>query len=298
MYEVVDIPADAPVQFEQLGTKYKFWYLDEDDRRVLFKQGRPGTGEDWAEVVCSEICELLGLPHAHYEFAKWKDQYGVISPSFVVKGNRLVLGNEILAGVDGYEAEKTYRVKQHTVRLVLFVTGLERVQMPLGWEAPKGLEIASDVFVGYLMLDALVGNQDRHHENWGLIVGEQGLCLAPTFDHAASLGRNESDQVREERLNTRDQMRSVERYVERAKSALYKNPNSPKPLTTLAAFNEAARLRKEAAKYWLDKLSSISSADFDRIFSNIPDSIMSQKAKEFARKMLVVNTRRLLNSGV
>jgi hypothetical protein len=44
---------------------------------------------------------------------------------------------------------------------------------------------------------------DRHHENWGVVVmtdeyGETSFSLAPTFDHASSLGRNESDDADDE----------------------------------------------------------------------------------------------------
>ena len=96
MYEIINIPNDAPIQYEQMGTKSKFWFLDDDGRRVLFKEGRPGTGENWAEKVCCEICELLGLPHANYELAEWKGQRGVISPTIVEEWYRLVHGNELL----------------------------------------------------------------------------------------------------------------------------------------------------------------------------------------------------------
>ncbi|VAX11764.1 hypothetical protein MNBD_GAMMA25-2176 [hydrothermal vent metagenome] len=299
MYEIVEIPNDAPIQFEQLGTKSKFWFLNDAGERVLFKQGRPGTGENWAEKACSEICELLALPHADYELARWKGQKGVISPTFVEKGYRLVLGNEILAGVEGYEAEKRYRVRGHTVRLVLAVTGNKYIQMPPNCSVPKEFSLASDFFVGYLMLDALVGNQDRHHENWGIMVSAgAGLCLAPTFDHAASLGRNESDDARKDRLTTADKGRSVEVFVKRAKSVLYKSPKSVKPLSTLDAFIEAARLRNTAAQCWLRKLADVSFLDLEEVFSNIPDSEISEEAKAFALKMLKINTMRLLNSGV
>lgn len=48
------------------------------------------------------------------------------------------------------------------------------------------------------MLDAVIGNTDRHHENWGILrkrVGDrwQGM-VAPTFDHASSLGRELRDE--------------------------------------------------------------------------------------------------------
>ncbi|MFV2058894.1 MAG: phosphatidylinositol kinase, partial [Thiohalomonadales bacterium] len=59
----------AASQLEQLGTKSKFWYRN-DYGSMLFKQGRPNTGENWAEKVCCEMCKLLKLPHAHYEFAE------------------------------------------------------------------------------------------------------------------------------------------------------------------------------------------------------------------------------------
>ena len=58
-YPIVELPADAPEQLEQLGTKTKFWYHGRDGRRVLFKEGRPGAGENWAGKVCCELCRKI-----------------------------------------------------------------------------------------------------------------------------------------------------------------------------------------------------------------------------------------------
>ena len=80
MYPTVTVPNDASELPEQLGTKFKFWYRDHN-RRMLFKQGRPGTGENWAEKVCAEIAALLGLPHAPYDLAVWQGLHGVITPT-------------------------------------------------------------------------------------------------------------------------------------------------------------------------------------------------------------------------
>lgn len=110
------------------------------------------------------------------------------------------------------------------------------VKLPINWIAPDdAIENAADVFMGYLLLDTLVSNQDRHHENWGLVTLSNKLHLAPTFDHASSLGRNKTDEKRLDRLNTRDTGNNVKSYVKRAKSALYENPASQPPLTTLDA---------------------------------------------------------------
>lgn len=299
MYEIIAVPDDAPVQYEQMGTKSKFWFNDANGSRVLFKVGRPGTGENWAEKVCCEICGLLDLPHAQYDLAIWKGQSGVISPMFLSENDRLVLGNELLAGVDKYDAERKYKVREHTVRLVLAVTDIPNLRMPLGCNVPEVFTSPSDYFVGYLMLDALVSNQDRHHENWGLVIGQgRDLYLAPTFDHAASLGRNESDKFREECLTTKDKGRTVEAYVQRARSALYKTSKSQRPLTTLEAFIEAARFRVDAVQYWLEVLNNLSFADIENILALIPASEMSDQAKAFSLKMMQINAIRLLNSGV
>lgn len=106
MYRIIEVPEEAAESTEQLGTKPKFWFADSGGRPCLFKQGRPGTGENWAEKVSAEICGLLNIPHAAYELAVWRGFQGVVSPSFVPAGARLIFGNELLARVvSDYEDE-------------------------------------------------------------------------------------------------------------------------------------------------------------------------------------------------
>src|SRR5690606_12420709 len=119
MYPIIQIPDDAPIMFEQLGTKKKFWM---DDYKFLFKEVRNGTGEDWAEKIVCEICSLLGIPHAIYDFALWKGKRGIRSENFALpkEGKRLILGNELLFKFDPrYPENKLRKVRQHTIRKVL-----------------------------------------------------------------------------------------------------------------------------------------------------------------------------------
>ncbi len=289
---------------EQLGTKPKFWFSDEHSNRYLFKlnrsEGESATGEDWSEKVVSELCELLGLPHAEYEFATWKGQHGVVSRIFVPSGGRLVAGNEVLVRLDkSYPKEKFYRVSQHTVRLVLTIVKQDGVQPPLNWNTFGNVRSAVDVFVGYLMLDAWIANQDRHHENWGFVVSsDRSIHLAPTFDHASSLGWNETDATRLQRLSTKDRRRGMDWYIEKPLSAFFSSPASSKPMPTLAVFREAARLRGSAARAWLDRLAQISENAIDGIFAQVPPGRISDAGREFAMKMLELNQRRLLKLEV
>ncbi len=284
-------------QLEQLGTKAKAWYFDEDDNKVLFKEGRPGTGENWAEKVCCEICRLLLIPHADYQLAIWDGKQGIISPTFVPADGRLILGNELLAKIHiNYDEARRYQARQHTLRRVVAALDMLNPGLPIGWEAPSEITDGKGVFVGYLLLDALVSNQDRHHENWGFINSfEFGLRLVPTFDHASSLGRNETDEVRMERLQSKDSGRGIAHYCGRAKSGLYKASTDNKPMTTIFAFQEAVKISPVAGRFWLKRLGDLNLHELETIFYKIPSVIISEPARLFALKMLETNRNRLMN---
>ncbi len=296
MFHIIRVPDQAASLTEQLGTKRKFWFRDEQGQRCLFKEGRPNTGDDWSEKVTDELCELIELPHVNYDLAVWKGRRGVVSRRFVPQGGQLVHGNELLARrIREYPKTDFFRVSQHTLRRVLAILRSPRIQLPIGWRRFAAVETALDVFVGYLMFDAWIANQDRHHENWALVVTlERTIHLAPSYDHASSLGSNETDESREDRLTTRDKGRSIERYVERAISAFYSSPSSNKPLSTLDAFREAGRIRPEAADSWLERLKRVSLQDIVRIFEQIPQERITPVAIAFAQRMLELNRQRLL----
>ncbi len=70
-FSIVQVPDDAAWNIENLGTKPKFWYRDEAGNRILYKEARPNTGEDWSEVIAAQISKLIGIPCAEYSFATW-----------------------------------------------------------------------------------------------------------------------------------------------------------------------------------------------------------------------------------
>jgi hypothetical protein len=220
---------------ETLGSKPKFWF-EEEGVRLLFKAEDRGTGEDWAEVVACHLCQLLGLPHVEYELAAEFDDDSYLRPGVVCRNMApnpvvLVLGNELLLAIDRtYPSEQRFKVRQHSIEAVNDV--LCGVGPPSAeWMAavPPGVETAWDVFSGYVMLDAWIANQDRHHENWGALIVEGEVRLAPTFDHGASLARNLLDSERAERLTTKDNNRTVAAFAARGRSAFYRSTTANGP---------------------------------------------------------------------
>src|SRR5438094_5691159 len=137
-YSVVHIPDNVFRFMEQVGTKPKFWFADAVPREtpfkdeILFKEARPQTGEDWAEKIASELCTVLGLPHAQYDLAVWQGRPGVISRSFVPKEGRLELGNELLVKrIPGYPERQSYQATQHTLGRVLAMLQRPPLHVPL-----------------------------------------------------------------------------------------------------------------------------------------------------------------------
>jgi hypothetical protein len=305
MFRVVEVSERAPEDPEWMGTKQKFWFQHPELGRSLFKLARPGTGEDWSEKLAAEICALLGLPHATYELATWMGQRGTVSPSFVAPGEALVHGNELLvASIEDYPApgeEDRFHNSRHTIDAVLGTLDRSGASRTRGWDSLPGIETAADLFVGYILLDVLVGNTDRHHENWGIVESpaDRGSAhasrsLAPTYDHASSLGRNESAETVKRRLETRDRGFGVEAYAARAPSAFYGSASDSRPLSTIEAFRSISRRRPDAARIWLEHFASVPHDALGALCDRVPEERMSPLAVEFVRRILRYNRDRLL----
>lgn len=308
MLQVVTVDAHELETFEQLGSKNKFWY---DERTYLFKARRPSTGEDWAEVVAALLAERLGLPHAKYDLAiainrpeptpehpEEGEPRGVRSLNFTLGGGRLVVGNELIGPSPGSTAAMAVKVAQrrlfHTPsRVYGLLMNMPFVELPRGWDPPMQSLSAIGLMAGYLMLDVLISNQDRHEENWGFISHDGRVYLAPTFDHASSLGRELRDERRAMKLAQGYGEHGVSGYVSKARSQLYDKKTGER-LHTIRAFSEFAGFCESEANFWLGQLSRVDEDYFRQLFSLVPDTHISDVGREFAIRLLMENKNRLL----
>ena len=301
LFSIVHISAEQSEDLEQLGTKPKFWFRH-NKQRTLFKAEHRGTGEDWAEIIAGEICDAIGLPHVSYQLAHetQNDLPGVICVNLAAKPLTLVLGNQLMLEADStYPAntEQNYGVREHTVNAVAEVVKKLAPPPPdLCWQPTLKCHTAVDVFVGYVLLDTLIANQDRHHQNWGALRHET-TWLAPTFDHGAGLARNEPDEKRARRLRSANRSAEMSAFARRAASGFYGSVSDRKTLRSLACFHAWQAIRPMAADHWLERLNGISAYDFERIIDRVPASRMTPLAKEFTLELLTINQDRLLRHG-
>ncbi|HMN95295.1 MAG TPA: hypothetical protein PKC43_03680 [Phycisphaerales bacterium] len=302
MFPVKRVDPDLAENLEPLGTKRKYWFR-EGETRLLFKAEERGTGEDWAEKIVCELAGLLGLPHVHYELAveEGSGKPGVVCPSCAVKPYALVLGNQILLAIDrAYPATdgRKFKVKAHTVAAVADALA-SLIVPPLPWVdvLPREITTALGVFIGYIMLDAWTANQDRHHENWGVLWDGHALRLAPTFDHGAALARNLTDRERGDRLISRDPHRQLRTFATRARSALFDEVTASKPLSTIAAWRAFAERDPSAAEVWKARLSEIDAPTVHALVDQIPPHRMSPVCRKFTLALLEENRHRILSES-
>ena len=286
-FEVVDVSEWAAAGEEQLGTKPKQWQRAPDGRRWLWKavtvnhtsSGGYLRGDDWAERIVTEVARTLDVPVATTELARRDGDLGTISLAVVDGSEQLVHGNELLAEVDvigtdphdrtGYTVEA---VKQALIGAVGGVPGAS----------------AFDCFVGYLVLDAVVGNTDRHQENWAVIEDPSGTRrLAPSFDHASSLGFALSEKDKAGRLSTRDGNRTPEMLAAKARGRFEKQPH---PVDVAVGALDMVETDEVS-----DLLGRVRALDIAGIVDRVPPDRMSVTSRQFALRVVESNRARLLS---
>jgi hypothetical protein len=316
-FPIYDISDVEQIDFEQMGTKSKFWYKNDQNELFLFKAtlttDKEGNdiqryGEDWAEKIACEITKLLNIPAANYDLAIFRGQAGIITKNFVGTKENMLYGNSIISHLENILVNNSYLPltetkvdtqtsnEKHDVTNIFVCLENFVKNKPLNWNSLPQIKTAIDVFAGYLMFDTLISNQDRHNENWGMIYASMNhTYLAPSFDHAASLGRNESDEKRLIRLTTTDKGQTVASYVNKAKSQII-DEASGKRLSTIYAFELFGKcFALDASLSWINQLKLVDNEQLKSIVWSIPDSIISEISKQFAYNIIIENKKRILD---
>lgn len=291
MFSIIEIETAMRRDVEQLGSKPKFWFEYEGEK-WLFKEARENTGEDWAEKIASELASALSLPTHRVELADYEGRRGCAVRSFLKKGQVLVHGNEVLGGfITGYDKEKQRGQSEHTFANIVRVLEAAFVEDRARFKA-------SSWMAGYLVLDALVGNTDRHHENWGMILeprdGEDGKLdwvggIAPTFDHASSLGRELLDEARERRLKNQ----TIEAYIRKARGGIFGSSEDRHGLSPIGVAEMMAEVYPDFYKPWQERVGDLDSVYIESLVARVPDARMSRIGRAFTLAFLS-KTRNLI----
>jgi len=147
------------------GTRDKKIYLSPlDDELYYFKQSfkkgqRDYKHEFWSEIIASELGELLGFDILEYQIAIRGDVVGCISKSMINQASEeLIEGGKYLQAFDNtFNPENTKLRSKYNVDLI--------INALISFKKEKHLKKLIETIV----FDALIGNSDRHQENWAII---------------------------------------------------------------------------------------------------------------------------------
>ena len=179
---------------------------------------------------------------------------------------------------------------QHTLNRILSTLAQPFIGLPSRF-SPKVNCPATDVFVGYLLLDALIANTDRHHANWAILLrpsqgGMRQAGLAPTFDHASSMGRELTDARRQEKLRPLRRDQTIIGYLESDAGRSRSSPEEdPKPLRPLEVFRAGMVVRPTPPKHGWSVSTPSPGIDLLTLSIGFLPVTMTQVAKDFARKL-------------
>jgi hypothetical protein len=297
-YTICKIASDLdPIEREDDDeTINKAWYSIGELGKCLFKAKTTTPGSlteyrtDWSEKVVERIANLLGLPVAQYELAtaylndSAKPIEGVISVNCIPENASVSSGGFFL-----YQTFDNALRRRYTVENILASLDLRNVKPSSQWTEDKKIlqiDTGAKVFVGYLLLDAFVHNDDRHGANWGVMSIEGTLELISSFDHGVSLGSRNSD---EDKLS-----RSLSEHTNESSFSHFKDKEGS--LSVFNTFVRAAQLYPEAANIWLEKLRAITPEQIDKIFERIPEGRITPTSAKFAQDLIAYNRTELLQT--
>lgn len=133
------------------------------------------------ELICYYIAKDMGLDSVFYDLAIVGGFTGNLSKDYKVKNAKYISGEEIINSVD----KMVDAYKYNNLR------GIWHCLEVYFKDYPNMQEIVAKLMMKIVKLfifDLVTGQEDRHEENWGVVIYENGdVDLQPIFDNSRSL---------------------------------------------------------------------------------------------------------------
>ena len=128
-----------------------------------------------SEYLGSHIFELLGFNVHQTYLGSYKNEAVVACKDFVCDGYEFVPFNDVGESTIETDKEK-YQYSYNDIILLLEKN-----------KKITSIEETVSIFFDMFIVDALIGNFDRHGANWGFLKKDNKYSLAPIFDNGSSL---------------------------------------------------------------------------------------------------------------
>ena len=237
--------------------------LDKNKKITMFKYEHENyeCSEACSEKMAYEIAKVLGYKCAKIELAKdTENNIGVL--------NYLFSDREKSPHTDIV----TYLNKESNERSEYYT--VSNIKKTLD-------EIDKSLFQGFIRImvfDALIGEQDRHEENWGITEKNGKYSISPLYDNGDSLLREfkNKDMLKKFQNGERD----FDAYINRSKTLIYKE-DKKKRYKHFELIDFLNKNYHEMVKTEIDNLNKLTDNDIDLIVNRIPSELLTNGQKEY-----------------
>lgn len=297
-YECINVNQWHKINEPTKGSREKQWVLkplEKDHPGVeffLFKESNKRyPAEFWAEIVASAVGNLVGIATPETYCACMDDKYAVLVKYFLnfeldEKKERyqqvetLSEGGDMIMDFDpDFDRKEGQR---HNVFLV------EKIFKRFNKED------LLEEFFKILIFDAIIGNTDRHQDNWGFIRHNKTdqIHLAPAYDNSTSLGSELIDEKLSGYLEENEV--KLKKYIDKGKAHIRWSEDG----INLDRINHFQLLKNMAQKRdticgYVNEMTLFSDEQIDSILSNlgkirieIPKYILSETRRSLIKRII------------
>lgn len=267
------------IQNEQIvrGSRKKLLVITNKNEMAMFKYERENydCSEACSEKIAYEVAKILGYKCAKIELAfDNEEKIGVLNYYF---SNRFESSHtDIIAYLNkNIDERKNY----YTVSNIKKV--LDSIDISLFKD-----------FIKIMIFDALIGEQDRHEENWGITEKNGKSYISPLYDNGDSLLR-EFKNIENARKYY-DHIKDFDKYINKSKTLIYKENNKDK----YKHFELIKYLYDCFPNYVIPEISNLDKLTNDiivEIVSGIPDELLTEEHKKYIIMYLIKRRDILLN---
>ena len=245
------------------GARRKKLGLDKNKKITMFKYEHENyeCSEACSEKMAYEIAKVLGYKCAKIELAKdTENNIGVLNYLFSDREKSPHTDIVTYLNKEGNERSEYYTVSN--------------IKKTLD-------EIDNSLFQGFIRImvfDALIGEQDRHEENWGITEKNGKYSISPLYDNGDSLLREfkNKDMLK----NFQNGERNFDAYIKRSKTLIYKE-DKKKRYKHFELIDFLNKNYHEIVKTEIDNLNKLADNDIDLIVNRIPSELLTNGQKEY-----------------
>ncbi len=231
-----------------------------------------------SEYIGSHIFDILGFSVQETYLGTYKGEQVVACKNFVENGYQFVPFNDVGESTLDQDKEKYQYSYSDIMNMLRDNSKLTDVRETI------------DAFWQLYIVDALLGNFDRHGSNWGFLKKDNKYTLAPVFDNGSSLFPNMTDE---------DEMKTVINSKEETNKRIFTFPTSQIKLNNKKSsyYDVIHSLKYRECNVAL--INIYNRTDLEKINSFIDNDVIfiTELQKEFYKHMLKNRFEKIIKSS-